>query len=149
MKRTLRIRSKAGALLAMVMMLATTAGVALTGVAPVAAATSTTVAGNGDVAPGGPGPWKLEPSSNTGTYSFVNGPAPAPGGVGSLAMSIASGQHEWLNNYSYGVCGTGPSCNNPLTNWTLLTNIDALSYSTYRGEREHHPDVQHRGRPDR
>ena len=64
----------------MVMMLATTAGVAFTGVAPAAAATSTTVVGNGDIAPNGP--WALEPTSNTGTYSFVNGPAPAPGGVG-------------------------------------------------------------------
>src|SRR5436853_6101875 len=63
-----------------------------------AAATSTTVVGNGDIAQNGP--WALEPTSNTGTYSFVNGPSPAPGGVGSLAMSIASGNHEWLNNYS-------------------------------------------------
>jgi hypothetical protein len=139
-KRTLRIRSKAGAVLAMVTMLATTAGVAFTGVAPAAAATSTTIVGNGDVAPGGPGPWAL--ANNTGTYSFVNGPATPPGGVGSLAMSIAEGNHEALYNYSYGSCAvSGGSCNDPLSSWTPLADIDALSFSAYRASGTTYPSL--------
>ena len=89
---------------------------------------TTVIVGNGDLAPNGP--WALEPTSNTGSIAFVNGPAPTPGGTGSLAMTIASGQHEWLNNYAYGVCATGP-CNTPAT-MTPITNFDALSYSVYR-----------------
>ncbi|HTK17639.1 MAG TPA: fibronectin type III domain-containing protein [Acidimicrobiia bacterium] len=125
----MRIRSKAGALVAVAAMLATTAGIAVTGSPAGATVTTTTVVGSGDIAPNGP--WQLEPSSNTGTYSFVPGPATPPGGVGSLAMSITTGQHEWLNNYSYGVCATGPSCNSPAS-MTPIVNLDALSYSTYR-----------------
>src|SRR4051794_10359575 len=86
------------------------------------AATSTTVVGNGDLSPNGP--WALEPTSNTGTFSFVDGPNSPPSGVGSLAMNITSGNHEWLNNYAYGACATGPSCNNAQVNWTLLSSID-------------------------
>src|SRR6476659_2894334 len=63
---------------------------------------TTVVVSYDDIAPNGT--WALEPSSTTGTYAFVNGPAPTPGGSGSLAMTIASGQHEWLNNYAYGAC---------------------------------------------
>ncbi len=93
---------------------------------------NTVIVGNGDVAPGSPsGQWQLEQSSNTGTYGFVAGPSPTPGGTGSLAMTIASGQHEWLNNYGYGACATTPSCNNPAT-MTPIANFDVLSYSTYR-----------------
>jgi hypothetical protein len=90
---------------------------------------STVVVSYGDIAPNGP--WALEPSSTTGSYAFVNGPSLTPGGTGSLAMNIASGQHEWLNNYSYGVCATGPACNSPAS-MTPIANFDALSYSTYR-----------------
>lgn len=46
-------------------------------------------------------------------------------------MSIASGQHEWLNNYAYGACATTPSCNNAGT-MTPIVNLDALGFSTYR-----------------
>jgi parallel beta-helix repeat protein len=138
--KKLRIRSKAGALVATAAMLAATAGIAVTGIAPAAAAsTTTTITGNGDVAPGGPGPWKLEPTSNTGTYSFVTGPATPPSGIGSLAMTIGSGDHEWLNNYAYGACATGPSCNNSLANWTSLANIDALAFSAYRASGTTYP----------
>jgi hypothetical protein len=107
------------------------AGAGLVGLAasPAAAATTSVVVGNGDIAPNGT--WALEPTSNTGTYSFVNGPGSPPGGVGSLAMSIASGQHEWLNNYANGYCATGPSCSTYATS-TLLSTIDTLGYSTYR-----------------
>jgi Calx-beta domain/Periplasmic copper-binding protein (NosD) len=90
---------------------------------------TTVVVSYGDIAPNGP--WALEPTSNTGNYAFVNGPAPTPGGTGSLAMTIASGQHEWLNNYEYGACATGPACNNTAAK-TPIANFDALSYSTYR-----------------
>ena len=113
----------------MAAMLATTAGLVITGLPAAASVTTTTVVGAGDIAPNGP--WQLEPTSNTGTYSFVSGPAPTPGGSGSLAMSIATGQHEWLNNYSYGVCALGPSCNS-VASMTPIANLDALSYSTYR-----------------
>src|SRR5690242_10117101 len=84
------------------------AGFASFGSVTASAATTTTVVGNGDIAPNGP--WALEPTSTTGTYSFVNGPSGPHPGVGSLAMSIASGQHEWLDNYAYGYCQTGNSC---------------------------------------
>ncbi|TML15085.1 MAG: hypothetical protein E6G39_07380 [Actinobacteria bacterium] len=97
--------------------------------APAAAATSTVIVSYDDIAPAGP--WALEHTSNTGTYAFVNGPAPTPGGTGSLAMTIAEGQHEWLNNYSYGICATGPACNSPAS-MTPIANFDALSYSTFR-----------------
>src|SRR5438552_6113880 len=79
-----------------------------------AAGTTRSVVTAADIYPHGA--WALEPTSNTGTYSFVGGPASPPGGVGSLAMSIASGQHEWLNNYSYGACASGPSCSEPVAN---------------------------------
>src|SRR4029078_11989524 len=82
-----------------------------------------------DIAPAGP--WALEPSSTTGTYAFVNGPAPTPGGTGSLAMSIASGNHEWLNNYSYGLCASGQPCTDTCAQ-IPIANLDALSYSTSR-----------------
>jgi hypothetical protein len=54
-------------------------------------------------------------------------------------MAIASGQHEWLNNYSYGACATGPSCTNPIVNRTLLATIDTLGYSTYRSSGSTYP----------
>jgi hypothetical protein len=47
-------------------------------------------------------------------------------------MTIAAGQHEWLNNYAYGACATGPTCNDLQTNWALLSDLDTLAYSTYR-----------------
>ncbi len=140
MRKTLRIRGKAGALLAAVTMLLATAGVAFTGVAPAVAATSTTIVGNGDVAPGGAGPWALEPTSNTGTYSFVNGPATPPGGVGSLAMSIAEGNHEALYNYAYGSCAvSGSACSDPQASWTPIANVDALAFSVYRASGTTYP----------
>ncbi len=77
------------------------------------------------------GTWGLESTSNTGSYAFVAGPATPPDGSGSLELSIASGQHEWMNNYAYGRCSTGPACNNPAT-MTAITGIDALGFSTYR-----------------
>jgi hypothetical protein len=100
------------------------------GSSPASAATTTTVVGNGDLAPNGP--WSLEPTSNTGTFGFVNGPSTPPSGVGSLSMAIDSGEHEWLNNYSYGACATGPSCNDLLTNRALLLDMNTLAYKTYR-----------------
>jgi hypothetical protein len=100
------------------------------GSSPASAATTTTVVSTGDLSPNGP--WALEPTSNTGSFGFVSGPATPPSGVGSLSMTIASGQHEWLNNYAYGVCANGPSCNDLQTNWALLSDLDTLSYSTYR-----------------
>jgi parallel beta-helix repeat protein len=136
----LRIRMSAGVFVTIAAMLAAMAGgIAVTAAPAGASGPTTVVVGNGDIAPNGP--WALEPSSNTGTYGFVSGPAPAPGGVGSLAMSIASGQHEWLNNYSYGACATGNSCSVPLTSWTPLANIDALSFSTYRASGTTYPTL--------
>jgi len=135
--KKLRVRSRFTAVVAVVAMLATTAGMVITALPAAAAGPTTTIVGNGDIAPNGP--WQLEPTSNTGTYSFVTGPSTPPGGVGSLAMSIASGNHEWLNNYSYGACATGPSCNNAVTNWTLLANIDTLGFSTYRASGSTYP----------
>jgi len=121
-------RQKTFGLILVVGMLGGSAAVATT---PAAAAGATPVAvSTGDLAPHGA--WTLEPSSNTGAFSFVSGPSTPPGGIGSLAMSIASGEHEWLNNYSYGACATGPSCSNPPANWTQLANINTLGYSTYR-----------------
>jgi parallel beta-helix repeat protein len=128
--KRLRIRRRAGVFVTIAGMLAAMAGgIAVTAAPAGAAGPTTVVVGNGDIAPNGP--WALEPSSNTGTYGFVSGPATPPGGGGSLAMSITTGQHEWLNNYSYGVCATGPSCNSPAS-MTPIVNLDALSYSTYR-----------------
>ncbi len=101
------------------------------------AGAATTVVTAGSIAPHGA--WSLEPTSNTGTYAFVTGPSTPPGGAGSLQLTIASGQHEWLNNYSYGACATGPSCNNPNVNRTLIANIDALGYSTYRASGTTYP----------
>jgi alpha-tubulin suppressor-like RCC1 family protein/nitrous oxidase accessory protein NosD len=92
-------------------------------------ALSTHVVGNGDVSPNGA--WHLEPTSNTGTYGFVAGPSPTPGGSGSLSMTVDEGQHEWLNNYLYGACATTPSCDDTAS-MTPVANFDALSFSAYR-----------------
>ena len=94
------------------------------------AATSTTVVSTGDISP--TGPWALEPTSNTGTYGFVSGPGTPPSGVGSLSMTMTDGQHEWLDNYQYGACATGPSCTDAIANWALLSTMNTLKYSTYR-----------------
>jgi hypothetical protein len=107
-------------------------------VAPAGAAVTTTIVGQGDVAPANPaGAWAL--ANNTGTYSFVSGPATPPSGVGSLAMGIASGQHEALYNYSYGSCATGPACNVPVSNWTSISTIDTLGFSAYRASGTTYP----------
>ncbi len=130
-----RARSSRRAVRNWVSLLASLALIAATwaslGSAPASAATSTTVVSTGDIAPNGP--WALEaPDASTGTYSFVTGPATPPSGVGSLLMTIGSGNHEWLNNYAYGACATGPSCNNAQTNWALLSSMNTLKFSTYR-----------------
>jgi hypothetical protein len=104
------------------------AGALAVSVAPAGAATTVVTAGS--LAPHGA--WSLEPTSNTGSFSFVTGPAATPGGAGSLALAIASGQHEWLNNYAYGACQNGPACNAPASSWTPLASVTALSFSTYR-----------------
>ena len=107
------------------------------GSAPASAATSTTIVGNGDVFPTNPsGLWAPEPTSNTGTYGFVNGPATPPSGAGSLSMTITSGQHEWLNNYAFGACQGGlATCQSspslPAT-WQPLATIDTLKFSANR-----------------
>lgn len=106
---------------------------------PAGAATTVVTVTAGSIAPHGA--WSLEPTSNTGTYAFVTGPATPPGGAGSLRLTIASGQHEWLNNYSYGACATGSSCNTPNANRTLIADIDALGYSTYRASGTSHPTL--------
>jgi parallel beta-helix repeat protein len=130
--RKSRIRSRAGAFVAITAMLASIAGVAVTSLPAAAASSTTVIVGAGDINPPNPtSPWAEEPTSNTGTFGFVTGPATPPGGVGSLAMSITTGDHEWLNNYSYGACALGPSCNSAAS-MTPIVNLDALSYSTYR-----------------
>jgi hypothetical protein len=115
-------------------------GVGAVNLAPAGASgPTTTVVTAGSIAPHGG--WAEEPSSNTGTFSFVTGPATPPGGTGSLAMTIASGQHEWLNNYLYGACQTGPSCNAPTSSWQPLSTITALGFSTYRSSGSTYPSL--------
>ena len=105
---------------------------------PAAAATSTTIVGAGDVNPGNPaGPWAL--ANNTGTSSFVTGPATPPGGTGSVAMGIVPSQHQALYNYSYGACAAGPACSLPPASWTSLSNIDTLGFSAYRASGDTYP----------
>ena len=114
------------------MAVGTTSGVLLA--APAGAATITKIVGQGSVAPGNPaGQWGLEPGAGTGTYSFVTGPSPTPGGIGSLALGIATGQHESFFNYSYGACTNPPTCStfNP-PQATLINTFDTLGYSAYR-----------------
>ena len=74
---------------------------------------TTTVVSSGAIFPGNPiGAWAL--ATNTGTFSFVAGPATPPGGVGSLALSVAPATHESVYNYSYGACATpGFGCVDP------------------------------------
>lgn len=92
-------------------------------------APTTVVVGDGDLSPNGP--WAEEPSSTTGDFAFVAGPATPPLGSGSLALAIDSGEHEALYNYSYGACAFGPSCTSAAS-MTPLTTIADLQYSTFR-----------------
>ena len=62
----------------------------------------------------------------------MSGPGTPPAGVGSLSMTMASGQHEWLDNYAYGICATGRRARTPSSNWALLSTMNTLKYSTYR-----------------
>lgn len=98
--------------------------------------TSVVTVNSASVAPGGP--WALEPSSKTGTYWFGPGPGTPPSGTGSLALTIASGQHEWMNNYAYGKCATGSSCN---ATPTAVSTIDSLSFSGYRASGTTYPSL--------
>ena len=93
-----------GALIASVCLIgAGAAGVVGLAASPAAAVTTTTVVSSGAIFPGNPiGAWMLAYRSNTGTYSFVSGPATPPGGVGSLALSVTPATHESVYNYSYG-----------------------------------------------
>jgi parallel beta-helix repeat protein len=126
-----------GVVAALTMLGATVGGAALA--APASAASSTTVVVNaGSIQPNGT--WALEATGNTGSYNFVPGPATPPLGTGSLRFNIASGQHEWLNNYQYGECATGPACNSPAS-MTKITDIDALSFSTYRASGTTYPTL--------
>jgi hypothetical protein len=102
--------------------------------APASATTTTVIVGSGSVAPGNPGgQWGLEPGAGTGTYGFVSGPLGTPGGTGSLALGIATGQHESFFNYSYGACTNPPTCSAFVpANATPIGNIDTLGYSVYR-----------------
>jgi len=56
------------------------AGLAGITATPAAAATTTTGVSKGDLAPNGA--WTTEPTSNTGTFSFVSGPGTPPAGIG-------------------------------------------------------------------
>jgi Fibronectin type III domain len=112
-------------------------GFASFGSGPASAATTTTVVGSGDVYPGNPsGIWAQEPTSTTGTFGFVSGPATPPSGVGSLSMTIASSQHEWLNNYEFGACqgGIATCVGSPAlpASWQPLAPIDTLKFSVNR-----------------
>src|SRR5215469_10586385 len=89
-----RSRRLVGVLASLCLVVTCAATAVMASVSPASAVNTTTIVGSGSLAPNGP--WQLEPTSNTGTYGFVAGPATPPIGVGSLSMSIATGQHEWL-----------------------------------------------------
>jgi hypothetical protein len=126
-----------GIVAALTMLGASVGGAALA--APASAASTTPVVVNaGSIRPNGT--WALENTGNTGSYNFVAGPATPPIGTGSLRFNIASGQHEWLNNYQYGECATGPACNSPAS-MTPVANIDALGFSTYRASGTTYPTL--------
>src|SRR4051794_41466933 len=59
------------------------------------AGAATTVVTAGSLAPHGA--WSLEPTSNTGVFSFVTGPAATPGGAGFLPRAGAPGPHEGVD----------------------------------------------------
>jgi hypothetical protein len=105
---------------------------------PAGATGATVVVGAGDMAPvhatTPQQQWAFEDTNTqSGTLGFVSGPAGQPGGTGSLAMSVTNSQHEWIVNYQYGFCASGqPLCTSGLAGATNLSDISALSYSTYR-----------------
>ena len=99
----------------------------------IAAADSTEVVTGPDV--GGAGDhWAV--ANNTGAYTtgFVPGPAVAPAGLGSLALSVTGATgHVALYNYAEGIVIAGADVE--------LADIDELGYSTYRDGSSTQPGV--------
>ena len=69
--------------------------------------------------------WALASQAGAYTTGFVPGPATAPLGLGSLALSVTgTSGHVSVYNYDHGVVFGGPD--------VTLASIDELGYSTYR-----------------
>jgi hypothetical protein len=104
-------------------------------------AESTTVVRSDDEYPtaGSTALWAPAPST-TGSHSYVSGPGTPPGGVGSLAMSMTSGQKVGVFNYSYGVCDGNLTCSPPAA-MTPLADVDALRFSAYRASGTSYPTL--------
>ncbi|TML88310.1 MAG: hypothetical protein E6G06_16450 [Actinobacteria bacterium] len=78
--------------------------------------------------------WGLASQAGAYTTGFVTGPAVPPAGAGSLRLSVTGATgHISVYNYDHGVAFAGPD--------VMLSDIDALGYSTYRDGSSTQPGV--------